>query len=251
MGLAIARGILKKKLYKKSDIIGIETKKESAPQAVKIYNKKLSAIILAVKPKDIDDILIKIKNIVSQDTVIVSIAAGINIKRLSNLLLKNQPIARIMPNTPCQISEGMSVITFNKFVSKAQRKTITTIFKSIGKTVKAKESQFDLIGAVNGSGPAYFCYLIESMIKSGTRLGLNKKITEEMVLQTAFGTTLLLSMRKLTPQALRESVTSKKGITEAALKVLKKRNFDSIVHSAILAAKNRSVELGKEWKNLS
>ena len=259
MGLAIAHGILKKKLYSKADIIFIENKKERINSlrkqgfiilddlkiAIKKYLKNLDVILVAVKPQDIDTVLLELKNIVDKNTVIVSIAAGIKIRRITSKLNKNQPITRVMPNTPSQVGEGMSAITYNKTVSRKQKDLISRIFSSVGKTLEINESKFDLVGAVNGSGPAYFCYLIESLITTAIELGLNEQAAERLVLQTAYGTSYLLSKGTITPEALRKSATSRKGITEAALKVFEKKKFKKIIFEAVKTAKNRSIELGK------
>ena len=149
-----------------------------------------------------------------------------------------------MPNTPCQIGEGISALTFNKSVTKERKNIVKQIFISIGKTVEVNESSLDVVTAVSGSGPAYFCYFVESMINSSKRLGLNQKLANELVLQTAKGTLLLLDKINLAPEKLRKSVTSKKGTTEAALKIFQKNNLDKIILSGIKAAKERSVELG-------
>lgn len=258
MGCAIAYGITHKKVYKNSRIILVENKLKRANflkrkykvfnsviSALKVNQRKYNAIILAVKPNNIKEVILKIKNHIDKNTLIVSIAAGVRMKTLSSKLNKNQPLARVMPNTPCQIGEGVSAITFNQYVTKSQKKLVKKIFNSIGKTIILEETKFDLVTAISGSGPAYFCYFIESLIKAAKYHKISDKIASELVLQTASGTTNLLNLRKVTPVTLRKSVTSPNGTTEAALKVFKKQNIDKTILKAINAAKIRSIELGK------
>lgn len=258
MGCAIAYGITHKKVYKNSQIIFVENKLKRANflkrkykvfnsviSALKVNQRKYNAIILAVKPNNIKEVILKIKNHIDKNTLIVSIAAGVRMKTLSSKLNKNQPLARVMPNTPCQIGEGVSAITFNQYVTKSQKKLVKKIFNSIGKTIILEETKFDLVTAISGSGPAYFCYFIESLIKAAKYHKISDKIASELVLQTASGTTNLLNLRKVTPVTLRKSVTSPNGTTEAALKVFKKQNIDKTILKAINAAKIRSIELGK------
>lgn len=259
MGFAIASGISKKNIYTRKNVIIAETNKlkvsllkkygytvlNNASDAIKKWENTLDAIIIAVKPQDIKDTLTSIKKLINKRTIIISIAAGIKLKELSVLLTNTQPLSRIMPNTPCQISEGMSVLTFNKFASKKQKHIVKMIFNSLGDIIELNENTFDLVGAINGSGPAYFCYLIEALIKSGIKEGLNEKTATKLVIQTALGTMLLLKTKNIAPSLLRKTVTSPKGITEAALKIYNKMRFNDIVHKGILAAKKRSVELGK------
>ena len=262
MGLAIASGILKKGLFSKGNIIFIEknsqrinylkSKKYFASNDLNniiIKNKaNIKAIILAVKPNDFNELMTVLKKSVSKNILVISILAGVKIKNIEVHLGKRQPIARVMPNTPCQIGEGISALTYNKNVTKEGKYTIKTIFSSIGDFVEVSENKLDLITAVSGSGPAYFCYFIELLINSTMKLGLNQNLSNKLVLQTAIGTLLLLNKNNLAPGKLREMVTSKKGTTEAALSTFQKKGMDKIIFSGIKAAKERSVELGRLTK---
>ena len=253
MGLAIASGIIKKGVLSKKNIFFVEKN----PERVNYLKKKkyfisnnlnkedIEAVILAVKPNDFNESMAALKKSIPKNTLVISILAGVKIKDIEQHLGKKQPIARVMPNTPCQIGEGISALTFNKNVTEKRKDTVRKIFTAIGKTVEVNENRLDIITAVSGSGPAYFCYFIESIVSAGNKLGLNQKLSNELVLQTAKGTLLLLSKNNLAPEKLRKSVTSKKGTTEAALKTFHKKSLGKIIFSGIQAAKERSIELGK------
>lgn len=256
MGFALAYGIAKNQLYKKENIVFIEKNNKrisflkdnsykvfkSLSQALNKHKNNIEVIILAVKPGDISLVLKELKKSVNKKTIIVSIAAGINLKRMLSLLPRQQPIVRVMPNTPAMVGEGMSAITY-KHLNKNQKQTVNKIFQAIGKTLTIEENKFDLITAISGSGPAYFCYLIECLANSAKKLGLTREASLTLVLQTALGTIALLTKEKISPKQLRERVTSQKGTTEAAIKTLQKNNFNNIIHSAIQAAKKRAGEL--------
>lgn len=261
MGYAIGCGIVKNKVLNKNSIVFLEKSKQRISFLKKegfiVYNnwqrlrnkekKSFGAITLAVKPNQIKDAINELKLLTSKNLLFISIAAGIKIQQISILLNKNQPIARVMPNTPCKIGQGMSVITYNKSVKREQKLIVKKIFNSLGKVTELNnEDKMDLVTALSGSGPAYFCLLIEQLTNSGIKLGLSEKVSHELSMQTALGTLLLLSEKKLSPTLLREMVTSKKGTTEAALKTLKKLNFDKIIFKAIKAAMDRAKELGNE-----
>ncbi len=261
MGYAIGCGIVKNKVFNKNSIVFIEKAKQRISFLKKegfvVYDnwqrlrnkekKSFDAIILAVKPNQIKNVINEIKTFTSKNLLFISIAAGIKIQQIATLLNKDQPIARVMPNTPCQIGHGMSVITYNKSVKKGQKLIVKKIFNSLGKVTELNnEDKMDLVTAISGSGPAYFCLLIEQMTNSSIKLGLSKEISNELSMQTALGTLLLLSIKNLSPALLREMVTSKKGTTEAALKTLNKLNFDKIIFKAIKAAMDRAKELGNE-----
>ncbi len=259
MGFAIASGISKKGLFSNRSILFIEKKSErvnylkrmgyfASNDLIKTIVKErklVEVVILAVKPGDFNDSITLLKKSVQKNTLVISILAGVKIKSLEFHLGKKQPIARIMPNTPCQIGEGISALAFNRNVTGKRKDKVRKIFASIGKTIEINENSFDLITAISGSGPAYFCYFIESMIDSGKKLGLNQKLSNKLILQTAKGTLLLLDKNNLSPNELRKSVTSPNGTTEAALKTFQKKGLAKIIFSGINAAKERSIELGR------
>ena len=259
MGYAIASGIASHGLRSKSNIIFIEQSKKqinklkekgytATSELRKTFKKNFTTVevvILAVKPNDFATVLNSLNDSLPKAVLVISIAAGIKIKSMAKKLHKSQPLARVMPNTPCQIREGISVIAYNKSVSKKQKDLTRKIFNSLGKTLELNESHFDAVTAVSGSGPAYFCYFIECLLKGSAKLGLKEETASQLIMQTAYGTLKLLQKNNLSPTVLREKVTSKKGTTEAALKVLQKKHLDKTIFLAIKAAKKRGEELGK------
>ncbi len=253
MGYAIASGIIKNKIIPKSNIVFIENKPERINflkknkftlQVGNLNKTNYSAIILAVKPTDISNAIKEIKPIINKNQLIISIAAGIKIQTISSLTSKAQPIVRIMPNTPCQIGSGISAITYSKNITNAQKNFVRKIFNSLGKIIELDEAKFDLVTALSGSGPAYFCYFIEALADSAYKLGLQKTISNELVLQTALGTLMLLANGSLSPKLLREMVTSPKGTTEAALKTFDRLQLNTTIYKALKAARDRAIELG-------
>ena len=259
MGYAIADGISKKRIFTRENILFVEKKIErikhlknkryfASNNLINIITKNkrnIEAIILAVKPNDFSESISPLKKSISKDTLIISIMAGVKIQSIESQLGKSQPIARVMPNTPCQIAEGISALSYNQSITNKKKKIIRRIFTSIGEIADVKENDLDTVTAISGSGPAYFCYILESMIDAGIKLGLNNKLSDKLVIQTAKGTLLLLKNRGLSPEKLRESVTSPRGTTEAALKIFKKQGLDKIIFSGIKSAKDRGTKLGK------
>ena len=259
MGYAIASGISTKKVFKNKDIIILESNPKRISflkgKKFKVFKditdlksiKNIQTIIIAVKPKDINVLLSDLKPYISKNTLLLSIAAGIRISSIASILGQDTSIGRVMPNTPCQIGKGVNVLTFNKKVVPSQKKLTNKIFSAIGKTLELKEEKFDLVTALSGSGPAYFCLLIESLTKSGIKLGLDKKTALELALQTGLGTfEMLLTLKELTPETLRQMVTSPNGTTHAAITTLQKNDFEEIVFKAIKSAKDRSIALGRK-----
>ncbi|MFH0763761.1 MAG: pyrroline-5-carboxylate reductase [Candidatus Omnitrophota bacterium] len=206
--------------------------------------KYSDVIILAVKPKDFDNIL---KNEiccgVSKKKLLVSIAAGITTKYIESIVGKDIPVVRVMPNMPAIIGEGISCVAPGSAATRDDIKLAKEIFSAIGDVVEVDEKHIDAVTAISGSGPAYFFYLIEALIEAAEKLGLDEKTAKKLVLKTAVGSAKLLEALKEEPRELRKRVTSKGGTTEAALKVFEKKIVKSIIHDAVQAAHKRSKEL--------
>ena len=209
-----------------------------------IVVKYSDVIILAVKPKDFDSVL---KNEiccgVSKDKILISIAAGITTKYIEDIVGKDVPVIRAMPNMAARIGEAASSISAGSSVSAAQMKLAGEIFSTVGDVVEVKESLADSVTAVSGSGPAYFFYLVEAMIDAAMDLGLDEGTAKKLVVKTALGSAKLLEALDEAPQALRQKVTSKAGTTEAAIKVFEAKKLKSIIKDALRKAQKRSKEL--------
>lgn len=206
--------------------------------------KYSDVIILAVKPKDLDNILKQeVCCGVSKNKLLISIAAGVTTGHIEDIVGKDVPVIRVMPNMPAVIGEGISSISTGPAASAEDMKTAKEIFSAVGEVVEVEEKLFDAVTAVSGSGPAYFFYLIEALVEAGVKLGLSPEISKKLVLKTALGSVKLLEALKEEPEALRKKVASKGGTTEAALKVFEKKVLKNVIHDAVKAAHKRSKEL--------
>ena len=200
-------------------------------------------IILAVKPQNMDDVTAGISGTITDDKIVVSIAAGVTLSYLSSRL-KTSKIIRVMPNTPALVQEGMSVLSMCECIHDKEMGLIRDIFMSIGKVLFLPEKYMDAVTAVSGSGPAFFAYFVEAMIEGGTKLGLSRDNAAELAVQTFMGTAKLLETG-MPPDKLREMVTSPGGTTAAGLKVFEEKGLKDIVTAVVEAAANRSKELGR------
>lgn len=202
-----------------------------------------SIIILAVKPQNIDDVLNEIKNTVTEEKTVMSIAAGITLSYLSSKL-KTDKLIRVMPNTPALVQEGISVMSLCDCFSDPAISAARDILMSIGKVITLPEKYMDAVTALSGSGPAFIALFIEAMTEGGIKAGLPKDNALMLAVQTAVGTSKLLDTG-ITPSRLMEMVTSPGGTTAAGLKIFNEKDIKNTVASAIEAAKNRSKELGR------
>jgi len=211
-------------------------------------------IILAVKPQIMKTVVTEIKPAqIDTHRLIISIAAGIQIQTLSEILYKDLnkdvhhllPIIRVMPNTPALIQFGMSAYCGNKFATENDMQTVHEILASMGKVIAVDESQMNAITAVSGSGPAYFFYFVESMIQAAKKLGFSEEQSRMLVIQTAEGAMQLLKQPDACPEKLRQKVTSKGGTTEAAIDVMDSKFVKNTIIDAIASAEKRAKELSQ------
>ncbi len=203
--------------------------------------EKCSVIIIAVKPKDIKEILEKIRNFLNKKKTLISIAAGISTKFIEKIVGKEIPVIRVMPNTPALVGKGVSAISKGKYAKRNHISIAKTIMKSVGSVFEIKENLMDKVTAISGSGPAYLFYFTEGLIKAAKEFG----IPEDFALKTIFGSAKLLEETGEKPEILRKKVTSPGGTTEAAIGWLEKKNWKKILTQAIKKAKEKSKKLGK------
>jgi pyrroline-5-carboxylate reductase len=254
MGEAILGGIISDKVVSAKDILVSDVdsaKLDSIKNKYKVdvtFNnsivaKSSSMIIVAVKPQDMNSVLLGISECFEGKKFLVSIAAGVTIKKITSVIGGGVPVARAMPNMPALIRQGFSAVSFSKNTGKEDAEFAKKVFSCLGDVVEVKEKDLDTITAISGSGPAYFFYIVEMLIKTGTKLGMTKDIAKRAALKTALGSVELLNRSGEEPSLLRKKVTSKGGTTEAAFKVFKKRGLERIMQNGITAAKKRSKEL--------
>ena len=201
-------------------------------------------LLLAVKPQDIDVLLGLLAPHVTPEHLVVSVAAGVPTSRIEAALPDETPVVRVMPNTPALVDAGMSVISAGAHATEQHLDEAEALLSAVGRVRRVPEAQQDAVTALSGSGPAYFFYLVESMIDAGILLGLPRTLAADLIVQTALGAAVMLRDSGEHPVQLREAVTSPGGTTIAAIRELERHGVRSAMIAAIEAAHNRSVELG-------
>jgi len=199
-------------------------------------------ILLAVKPQDLSIIGAELKPNLTRKNGIISILAGTPVAKIRRAVGAKPAIIRSMPNLGAKVGQSMTAVTGT---SKDALQAAKTIFDACGRTVVLPERFFDLVTAVSGSGPAYFFFLMEVLADFGVRHGLKRKDAELLAVQTAQGAAKLAAGSDVSPQEWRDRVTSKKGTTEAAFKVIKRSGADKVFAKAFQAALDRGRELSR------
>lgn len=208
--------------------------------------------IFAVKPQNMREVVLQCKPWMSDDTLVISIAAGVSMASLGAWLGTTQKaypnIVRCMPNTPALVGAGVTGLAAPTELSEQDRTIALGLLSSVGQAVWVKDdAAIDAVTALSGSGPAYVFLFLESLIKGGEALGLTSIQAKELALATLSGATKLAAHSSEEPSVLRERVTSKGGTTAAALAVFQESDFSNIIARAMQAADQRAAELSKEF----
>lgn len=204
-------------------------------------------IFLCVKPGDTAAVLEQIASIVDhndEDTVVVSLAAGITLATLEGVVSAGTSVIRVMPNTPMLVGAGASALVRGRFVTDEQVELVSELLSSLGFVAEVKESQMDAVTAVSGSGPAYFFLFIEAMTDAAVSLGLPRPLAQELAARTAAGAGAMACKEGADPVHLRADVTSPGGTTAAALRSLEESGVRGALFRAMDACASRSAELG-------
>ena len=201
-------------------------------------------IILAIKPQNIMEVMSELNSHLLPAQLVVSIIAGVRINTLC-LGLDHNLVVRVMPNTPAQIGEGISVWTATDEVTSEQKKQVGAILGSMGKEIYADNEQYlDMVTAVSGSGPAYIFFFIESLVDAAVKIGLPPDMAQQLALQTLLGSGHLIQQSDKSPAELRKMVTSPGGTTAQAMLKLEEGRFHDLMQEAVKAAYERAKQLG-------
>ena len=257
MGSSILKGIVTSNFLSGESISVFDLHEEKTEKLVKKYNikkakdenqavKESNIFILAVKPNIVSKVLQKIKDELSEKTIILSIAAGISINFIENIIGDNKKIIRAMPNTPAQIMEGMTAVSFNKNIEESEKKIIFELLNSFGKSIEIEEKLMHVYTGISGSLPAYVFVFMEALADGGVLEGMPRDKAYEVIAQTVSGSAKMMQETGKHPGILKDEVTSPGGTTIAALKVLEEGKFRGIVMESVKACTEKSKEMGGE-----
>jgi pyrroline-5-carboxylate reductase len=203
-------------------------------------------VVLSVKPQVMNLVLRGLQGVLAPDALVLSIAAGVPIRHIAGALGGDQPVVRVMPNTPAQIGEGMAAWTCTPQVTEAQRDEARAILRCMGKELFVQDEHFlDMATALSGTGPAYVFLFMEALIDVGVHLGFSRAMSEYLVMQTVKGSVDYAMQSGQHVAQLRNQVTSPGGTTAEALYILEEGGLRTVLARAVWAAYERSVALGK------
>ena len=208
--------------------------------------KSAHIVILAVKPQVMKAVVSGFADVLNEQLVI-SVAAGLSTKNLTDMLQGYPTIVRAMPNTPAMIQMGATGLYAGSAVSDAQRQLAFEVMAASGLVLWVEdEEHMHAVTAVSGSAPAYFFYFIESMIEGAVELGLDRKQAAALAMQTALGAAQMSIASDETPEQLRKKVTSPNGTTQAAIESMQANHIGEHIQDAMRACYERSQALSAE-----
>lgn len=208
--------------------------------------KDKNVIVLAVKPQVMSHLAEDLRGRIQNDQLVLSIMAGVKIDSL-NMLLTHRSIVRVMPNTPAQIGQGISVWTATDSVRQNQKDMAQTILAALGQEICVEDEKYiDMATAISGSGPAYVFVILEALIDAAVHIGMPRATASELVFQTVLGSTLFAQTSDKHLAELKNMVTSPGGTTAEGLLELEDGRLRAILTQAIVAAYEKAQALGRE-----
>ncbi len=200
------------------------------------------AVLFAVKPQHFRSITDTVR--FSENTVVLSIMAGVQIKTLRKAIGFDCATVRIMPNMPCRIGSGVCAVKFDA-VDKETKEKVLSWLRSCGEVIEIEEKYFDAVTSVSGSGPAYVYMFIDAMIRGGMAGGLTYEQSKVLTLSTVVGTALTVKNSDEDLDLSVEKVCSKGGTTIEAVQIYRDKQLKETIIEGINACRRRSEELSK------
>lgn len=234
----------------KSDHAKLSSLKETYGIQLVCEEKKIlktaDLVILAMKPKDVQEAMQGIATYLPKTAVVLSILAGVPMHTIEQGL-GNRPIARCMPNTSASVGMSASAVAWNKRMKNEEKQEILHLLQDIGIVKEVDEEQLHIVTALAGSGPAYIYYFVEAFEQAAISSGLDPQVARDLMVQTLAGSAEMLKQSNETPDNLRKRVTSPGGTTEAGIQSLQQNGFAEILSTCLKVAEARSRELGKRF----
>ncbi|KAK7603088.1 hypothetical protein V9T40_003087 [Parthenolecanium corni] len=205
-----------------------------------VENSKV--VILAVKPNTVPIVLDNIKQYVSKEHLLLSVAMGVTLQALEKGLENKCKVVRVMPNTPSLVQKGASVFVPGTSTTQNDIDLVIRLLQSLGTCDEVPEYLLDAITALSGSGPAYVYMIIEAMADGGVRMGLPRDLANKLASQTVLGAAEMVIQTKEHPGKLKDDVTSPAGSTAEGLHVLETSGIRGTIMKAVEMATRRCKE---------
>ncbi len=203
-------------------------------------------IIIGVKPHLVEKVLTDLQPTLTQDSVVLSIAAGISLATMQSAVKNVCPVIRCMPNTPALVGDGVFAFCFEDETLRSEQKSIIMdLFKNIGLCLELPEKQFTAFSAFMGAGPAYVFHFMNALVQAGVTLGFSRAESKHMVDALVTGSAKMSSLSEHNLPHLRDQVCSPAGLTIAGVNHLERTAVGGHIVDAILEAEKRGKAMEK------
>lgn len=206
-------------------------------------------IFIGVKPHMLSGLFEELSSALhkraAEPPVLVSMAAGVSIAQIKALAGDDFPVVRIMPNVPVSVGEGIIMLSRDELVSDEDFNDLLRILSQAGELMPIEERLIDAGSAVSGCGPAFAALFIEALADGGVAVGLPRLTAAKLAVQTLIGTGVLQMKNHVHPGIIKDQVCSPGGSTIQGVRVLEEDGFRGAVMDAVIAAYEKTLELGK------
>lgn len=245
MGSAILGGIIESKVIDQDDIYIYEPKDDNIEKIHNSYDqvnflknnkevvKNSDAIFIAVKPYLYENVLKDIKDTLDEDKILITIAPGITIEKVNNIINGKSKIVRTMPNTPALVRQGMTAVSFDSRINNSEKTKIISILESFGEVEEIREELMDHVPAVSGSSPAYVYMMIEAMADGAVKAGIPRDKAYKFAAQAILGSAKMVLETGKHPGELKDAVCSPGGTTIKSVSKLEEKGFRSAIIEAM------------------
>ena len=202
-------------------------------------------LILAVKPGQVREVLSGVQDSIVPGHLIISIAAGVTLGKMAEVLPPNTRLIRVMPNTPALVGAGAVAYALGDSATAEDAALAQKLFSAVGVACQVKEGLLDAVTGLSGSGPAYGFLAIEALSDGGVAAGLPRDLATKLAAQTLLGAAKMVLETGMHPGALKDMVTSPGGTTIEGIHELEKGGARAAFINAVRAASERSRQLSK------
>jgi pyrroline-5-carboxylate reductase len=205
--------------------------------------KDADVILIGVKPQVVQEVINEIREHITPAKLIISIAASVPTSLIERGLAQHVPVVRAMPNTPCSLAAGMTVVCKGKHADATHVALTCQMFDVVGRTLVLDEKHMDAVTALSASGPAYIYIILESLAEAGVKVGLPRDVATLLAAQTTLGAAKVVLETGHHPALLKDAVTTPAGCTIDAILELEEGKLRVTLIKAVVKAAQRAKEL--------
>lgn len=257
MGSAIMGGLIKQAIVPAKNIYVVNHHVNSTNKVANKFGVNASVspqelvkvsdiIIIGVKPKMVADVLKQVAPYITQDKIVVSVAAGVTLETLADCIGTQSKLVRVMPNLPALVGEGVSSVTPNTLINDDELTLVKQLFASLGKVEVVSEDLIHAVVGVSGSSPAYVFMFIEALADAAVQGGMPREQAYTFAAQSVLGSAKMVLETGLTPGVLKDMICSPGGTTIDAVCALEERGFRSAVMTGAKSAIDKSKLMSKK-----